>query len=78
MLNLALPLPCLTTNTRLKFDQMAQLANVEWQTLCKVAFILAAVTDVLISLVMMFFLHERKTGFQKTTDLVNRLVRLVF
>jgi hypothetical protein len=57
---------------------MAQLATVEWQTLCKVAFILAAITDVLISLVMVFFLQKRKTGFQKTTDLVNRLVGSVF
>jgi len=37
---------------------------------------LAAVTDIVISIVMVVLLQRSKTGFKKTTDLVNKLVCL--
>lgn len=62
---------------RVKFDKLAQLQTI-W-TLFEVTYVLAASADILISVVMVILLQRSKTGFQRTTDLVNRLVgRLLY
>ncbi|KAJ6610206.1 hypothetical protein B0H10DRAFT_436805 [Mycena sp. CBHHK59/15] len=39
---------------------------------------LSAVADILISLVLVILLHSAKTGFKKSTDLINRLMVFTF
>jgi hypothetical protein len=41
---------------------------------CNIA---AAVTDALISVVLVYYLYISKTGFGKTDDMINRLVRML-
>ncbi|KAJ6620713.1 hypothetical protein B0H10DRAFT_2020188 [Mycena sp. CBHHK59/15] len=39
---------------------------------------LSAITDIVISVVLIYLLHSSKTGFRRTTDLMNRLIVFTF
>ncbi|KIY48680.1 hypothetical protein FISHEDRAFT_73423 [Fistulina hepatica ATCC 64428] len=61
---------------RLKIVLLADL--IELQTMSTVTNSLAAVTDIVISIVMILLLHVSKTGFKRSTDMINRLIIFTF
>ncbi|KAJ6573818.1 hypothetical protein DFH09DRAFT_1151172 [Mycena vulgaris] len=55
------------------FEQLATLKTLSMS--CNIA---AAATDALISLVLVYYLYVSKTGFEKTDDMINRLIAFTF
>ncbi|KAF5358662.1 hypothetical protein D9758_007689 [Tetrapyrgos nigripes] len=60
----------------INFPSLAAL--VEKKTLCTVLNSFGAVTDVVISMAMIYCLQTSKTGFKSTTGMINRLIAFTF
>ncbi|KAJ7644947.1 hypothetical protein FB45DRAFT_899007 [Roridomyces roridus] len=60
----------------LKITTFAELTTLK--TLSMSCNIIAAVTDVLISVVLVYYLYISKTGMTKTDDMINRLIAFTF
>jgi hypothetical protein len=66
------PLPNYLKRIRIKFDTLSQLVSL--RAMSSVTYSLGAVTNIVVSLVMIYLLQTSKTGFKNTTNLINRLV----
>ncbi|KAJ7022570.1 hypothetical protein C8F04DRAFT_1137731 [Mycena alexandri] len=64
------------TTQALKISTFTELATLKTLSMsCNIA---AAVTDALISAFLVYYLYISKTGFEKTDDLINRLIAFAF
>ncbi|KAI3616876.1 hypothetical protein WG66_004209 [Moniliophthora roreri] len=64
------------TIVTLNYPSLADLIRQQnWATALNV---MSAVTDIVITLAMIWCLHGKKTGFRKSTDMINRLIIFTF
>ncbi|KIY65517.1 hypothetical protein CYLTODRAFT_492264 [Cylindrobasidium torrendii FP15055 ss-10] len=78
LISVAFVLLCIYFELCLHFDTMAELGTPKATALSISVNGFTAACDISITVIMIVFLERSKTGFKKSTDMVNRLILFVF